>query len=424
MRQFLTRVSRRTKIIVVASAAVVVLLFLIFGRGGRRPASTFQTEKVGRGILTATVGATGTVRARQSAVLIWQTSGTVESVNVKVGDRVSQDEVLASLDKTSVPQNIILAEADLVNAQKALVDLLDSDTARANAQIALKDAQDAYKKAYNYRLELNNKGWFQKVVVKTVNHQLIPQVYWYRGHADSGTIAKAADDLALKKAQLDDSQRAYDRLENGPNKEDVSAAQARVAAAEVTLNMIHIAAPFAGTITQAEPAIGNQVEQGAVGFRIDDLSHLLVDVQVSEVDINSVSLDQEATLSFDAILNKDYHGKVVEVSQAGDAVQGVVNFTVTIELTDADVQVKPGMTAAVNIIITELHDVLLVPNRAVRLINNERVVYILQNDQPVKVKVRLGQSSDSQSVVVGGDIKEGDLVILNPPTEFNGPFGG
>ena len=104
--------------------------------------------------------------------------------------------------------------------------------------------------------------------------------------------------------------------------------------------------------------------------------------------------------------------------------QGIVNFTVTVEITDADELVKPGMTAAVNIVVKEVKNALLVPNRAVRLADNTRVVYVLKDGQPVMVKIRLGQSSDSMSVVVDGDLKEGDQVILNPPSQSFGPFGG
>jgi len=148
-----------------------------------------------------------------------------------------------------------------------------------------------------------------------------------------------------------------------------------------------------------------------------------VDVKVSEVDINSVSIDQPVTLTFDAILGKEYHGEVVDVTQAGTVEQGVVNFTVTVELTDADSFVKPGMTAAVNIVVEEMQDVLLVQNRAVRLVDGERVVYILENGLPVKKEIKLGSSSDTMSVIASGEVKEGEVVILNPPVEF-GPGGG
>ncbi|MBI3175495.1 MAG: efflux RND transporter periplasmic adaptor subunit [Chloroflexi bacterium] len=427
MKERLSKISRRTWIILgVVAAVVAVVAYMIFGRGRGNTDTQYTTEKLKRGTLTATVGATGTVRAQQSAVLTWETNGTVEKVDVKVGDQVQQDQVLATLQKISLPQNIIAAEADLINAQQTLDDLLASDTARAQAAITLRKAQDNYDTAKSYRESLNEKIDLKKVTYIFIAGRRIPQVKYYKGYADPETIAKADEDLALKKAQLDDAQREYDRLKDGPNSADVAAAQARVDAAQATLNMARIAAPFAGTVTQAEPLPGDQVSAGTTAFRVDDLSHFLVDVQISEVDINSVSVGQQVTLTFDAILNKTYNGKVVEVGQAGNSVQGVVSFDVTIELTDPDPAVKPGMTAGINIVVTELKDVLMIPNRAVRVVDNKRVVYVLRNGQPVMVGIRLGQSSDNYSALADGDLKEGDLIILNPPTTFGpgGPGGG
>jgi HlyD family secretion protein len=414
-------VRKNRKIFIGAGVVVVLLIVFIVSRsGGGSPEGLFQTEAVERGNLTATVGATGSVRANRSAKLLWQTSGMVEEVNVDVGDRVRQNDVLASLDKASVSQSIILAEADLVSAQKALSDLLNSDTARAQAAIALDKAEQEYQKAYDYRQSLNGRITITDIVIVRGK----PVLKQYKGYADAETIADADEKLALALAQLEDAQREYDRVKDGPNPEDVAAAEARVAAAEATLNMAKIIAPFDGTVTQIGTAAGDQVSAGALAFRVDDLSRLLVDVQISEVDINRVALGQEVTLTFDAILERKYHGKVVEVGQAGDTVQGIVNFTVTVELMDADELVKPGMTAAVSITVEEVTDALLVPNRAVRLIDGERMVYVLRDGQAVRVKVTLGLSSDTKSVVIDGDLKEGDLIILNPPSEFQGPFGG
>jgi HlyD family secretion protein len=109
---------------------------------------------------------------------------------------------------------------------------------------------------------------------------------------------------------------------------------------------------------------------------------------------------------------------VVEVAQAASVVAGVVNFDVTVELTDADEQVKPGMTGAVTITVKQLEDVLLVPNRAVRLQEGKRYVFVLRGGQMERVEITLGASSDSVSEVVAGDLAEGDIIILNPPTEI------
>lgn len=423
MRAFFKK--NRTSLFVLLVILAGVSAFLFVRRTNADTASQFQTATIGRGNLTATIGATGTVRAKQTAVLIWQAAGTVDTVNVKVGDNVPADFVMAYLAKTSLPQSIIMAEADLANAQKELDDLMSSDTARAEAVIALREAQEAYDKAANWRKELDGKIHIKEIVYKKIRNRTVPFLKEYRGFASEATIAKADENLALAKAQLDDAQRAFDRLNNGSMAE-ITAAQARVDAAQATLNLARLNAPFAGTVTEAYPLPGDQVAAGATAFRLDNLSSLLVDVQVSEVDINSVSVGQPVMLSFDAILGREYHGQVVEVAQTGTAVQGVVNFKVTVELTDADQHIKPGMTAAVNIVVEEMQDVLLVPNRAVRLVDGKRVVYLLVEGEPVRTEIRLGSSSDTMSVIAGGEIFEGDTIILNPPVEFGpgGPFGG
>jgi HlyD family secretion protein len=149
-----------------------------------------------------------------------------------------------------------------------------------------------------------------------------------------------------------------------------------------------------------------------------------VDVDISEVDINNIEIGQAAILSFDAILQKEYNGEVIEVSPVGDLSQGVVNFKVTIELTDADTTVRPGMTAAVNITVQEFQDALLIPNRAVRVVDGERIVYVLNEMNVLEiVEVELGASSDNYSHVIGGDLKEGDKIVLNPPATFNPESG-
>jgi HlyD family secretion protein len=427
MKAFLSRFKTRTwAIIAVVVIVIAVVIGVMNARARSASTSQYQTEAAHRGDLAASVGATGSVRAIQSAVLNWQSTGTVDTVNVKAGNQVSKGDVLATLSNTSLPATVIKAEADLIAAKQNLDNLLHSDTDRANAWIALRTAQDAYDKANNYRTSLNGKIWVTRIVYRYFRNRQIPVVHYDRGYADPETIAKADADLALKKAQLDDAQRTYDRLKGGPNQDDLAGAQAQVDAAQATVNTARIISPINGTVTQAEPLPGDQVAAAnALAFRVDDLSNLLVDVQVSEVDINSVSLDQPATLSLDAIPNKEYHGRVVEVSQAGDSTSGAVNFTVTVQLTDADAAVKPGMTVAVNITTREVKDQLVVPNRAVRSLDGSRVVYILQNGQIRPIKVTLGVSSDTDSAVTGGELREGDLIVLNPPATFQGgPFRG
>lgn len=454
---------------IVLLLVVVALGAFVYWRNTRQVAksATYQTVAAARGTLTASVGATGTVRAGQSANLTWQTSGRVDKVNGKLGAAVKANDVLASLVQTSMSQNVILAEADLITAQKNLDDLLASNTALAkaqqdlaNANQAVHDAQDkvnslTYNRASdnliqqtqanidlakrdvaraedNYKLYANKPDGdstkAQALLTLTNARQrltnLTNQYNWYTGKATSLDAATYQANLAVAQAQQADAQRSVDRLKNGPAADDIAAAKARVAAAQSTIDQSRIVAPFNGVLTQVEPLPGDLVSPGTLAFRVDDLSQMLVDLQISEVDINNVTVGQPVTVIFDAVQGKTYDGKVSAISQAGNTSGSGVNFTVTVVLTSADELVKPGMTAAVTITVREIKDALLVENRAVRQVNGKRVVYVLKNNQPVAVEVRLGAASDSTSEVVGGDLKEGDLVILNPSTSSFGPGGG
>jgi len=442
-----------------------------YQQGADTAAAAFQTEAARRGALTATIGATGSVRANQTAVLVWQTSGAVERVDVQVGDTVRKGDILAVLEQTSLPQSVILAQADLVSAQKALDDLrqppselvlaqarqaiadaqkavdqaqkrLDSLTAQArqvdidSAQAAVVLARDKLKKAqedfapYANKPEDNlRRAYFQSRLAQAQREydNAVARLNNLLGTANEVDLAVAQASLETAQAQLADARQAYEDLLAGPSADDIAAAEARVAAAQATVNLARITAPFDATITAVYIKPGDQVSPGATAFRLDDLSRMLVDVQISEVDINRIQPGQPVVLTFDAILGKEYTGRVAEVPPVGQISQGVVTFNVTVELTNPDAEVKPGMTAAVNIVVSELQDVLLVPNRAVRFRNGERVVYILQEGEPHPVPITLGASSETVSQVLDGALKEGDLVILNPPSQFEQdggpPFG-
>ncbi|HEX7557457.1 MAG TPA: efflux RND transporter periplasmic adaptor subunit [Leptolinea sp.] len=455
---------------------VVVLLVLVgvffiyrgINQSKTTASSLYKTAPLTRGSLTATVGATGTIRAKQTALVNWQTTGTVQSVLVNVGDVVAKSTRLAELSQTSLSQQIILAQSDLVTAKRNLDNLEKSSLTTSQAEQTLAVAQKALDDAKDKRESKKFTKADQSVIdTAYANYILSKQAVTDAEPDYLGTKYKAEDDpirasaisvysaakqrmdtalanynyaksypdvleqaeidanLALAQSKVNDAQREYDRLKNGADPEDVAAARAKVAATEATLKMAFLETPFAGTVTDVESKVGDQVTPALNGFRVDDLSHLYADIQVTEVDINRIQIGQDATLTFDAIPDKQYKSKVTDVGHVGTAVQGVVNFNVTVEILDADEAVKPGMTAAINIVVNKLDNVLLVQNRSVRLIDGKRNVYILKNNIPSPVVVTIGANSDTTSEVLSGDIKEGDLIILNPPTAtVFGPGGG
>ena len=130
-------------------AVVALIAYLVInGMNTRNQAmDSLQTYTVQRGDLTAIVGATGMVHANQTAVILWQTSGVVGTINVAIGDSITSGTVLAELKQTSLPQSVILAQADLVTVERNLDNLKNSDLNRSQAQLNLANAKDAYDKA-------------------------------------------------------------------------------------------------------------------------------------------------------------------------------------------------------------------------------------------------------------------------------------
>jgi HlyD family secretion protein len=476
----------KTWSIVVGLLVIAALIgFLVITKlNTNKAAPQYQTVKAEKGTLTATIGATGTVRSNQTAILTWQNTGTIGIINVKPGDKIRAGDVLAILTLPPLTQTTL--ESNLVTAQENLAELT-SPEAIANAKLAVttadkdvtnaqtflnnqlywkndaliqnyyanyviaKDALDKAQTAYDaakvgdYINNANEAAAYQRLYNAKEAYDTA-EYYWslYSQKPTQRQMDEAQAKLDLAKATLANARIYLAALDGGELPADASGtallklkqAQMAVKTAQVNLDTAKLTAPFSGTVTEISGLVGDQVTPTTRAFRIDDLSQMKVDVQVSEVDINSVQVNQPVTLTFDAISGKTYNGKVVEVSRTGDAVQGAVNFTVTVELTDPDSNVKPGMTAAVTITVKQINDVLLIPNRAVRLVDNQRVVYILVDGQSKEVNVTLGASSDTMSEVVSGSLKAGDLIILNPPSTLftrpsgngtgggGGPFGG
>ena len=510
---------------------IVVILFLAAGAflgvryvsarnaaAAAATAASIQTAPVVRGTITTSILATGSVRADKSTTLSWQTSGTVNQVTVKEGDIVTADQVLATILPESLPQSVILAQADLDNAQKALDDLLNSQVPMVQAKVALESAQKAlddytynfpvlqaqaqttlataqsnYTTMSNRRAALNqvraSKAQIdaataayilaQQAVVEAQKkydntHNLKPDdprrafaliqlsdaekkrdaalatLNWYLGKPNAEDIAQADANLAqatadlaqaqynwdqikdgpnttnkqMLQAQVADAQRAYDRIKNGPDPVDVAAARAKVAAAQATLNQVFIKAPFDGVVTDVQVSLGDQASPGQVAFRIDTLARLMLDVQISEVDIANVKVDQPVNMTFDAVPGKTYNGKVIKVAMFGTSTQGLVQFGVTLQFTDADASVKPGMTAAVSIITQRKPNVLIVPNRAIRVQGNQRYVTVMSEGNQVQVNVTVGLVNDTSSEITSDSLKEGDEVVVTAQSTTTTNSGG
>ncbi len=498
--------------------------------------SSQQTAIVQRGSLTATLSAVGNTRTGQSATLVWQTSGKVGEVTLQPGSFVEENQLLAALDPTSLSNEMIQAKKELIAAQQALDDLLNSRLQQAQAlqavaearkaldslkqkaaeeasqaQLALAQAQEALQKAQKNREKMNYPHTTNELVLEKAETEylLAKEAYkealkaynkvakrnllnpervqalnrlvsaeqnmktkfatynWYlMGYSDLEIAQAEAElavaqanleiaqaewervkngtteaEIALAEATLNDALREWERVKNGPSEEELAAAQAAIDAAQAQLNHAQLLAPFAGTITEVQVKTGDLVNAGDVAFRIDDLASIYIDLQISEVDLANLKVGQQAIVEFDAIADKTYTGEVTEIGMIGSVSQGVVNYPVTVRVTDADGDIRPGMTASVTIILEERQDVLIVPNKAIRTSNGQQTVTVLFEGQPITIPVSVGLTSDSMSEVISGQLREGDVVLLygatttttsttlnrgmfQPPEGFGGPMPG
>jgi HlyD family secretion protein len=425
---------------------------------GSQPQSSYQTEPAKKGNVSVAVSGIGTVRANQSTTIAWQSSGKVARVAVHKGQQVASGEVLAELDAASLPQNVLQAQVDLVNAQAALDAAINNSEARANAHLALIQAQQALEDAQRNRtsknfarssqasldaaradlvlaqdnfkkVEENYQRFANRAEDDPVRAQALSQLAAARQQRDRARanlnfllsrpddleIAEADAQLNLAEAQLLIAEQNWEKVKDGPDAAEVLAAQTRLDIAQATINLARLTAPFAGTITQVNSQASDLVSNGLLAVRIDDLERLLVDVDISEMDIHQVQIGQPVSITFDALPGQDFTGTVVEIAAAGSSSGGTVNFPVTVEIDNPSQDVRLGMTAAVSVTVNQLDNVLLVPSRAVRTVDGKRVVYVLQGNTPMAVEISLGASANNYSQILRGDIQEGSLIITNPP---------
>jgi len=450
---------KRWWVVVLLVALLAVGVWQVQAQQGRaEEAQQWQTAKITRGTLQASVSASGMVRAHQGAALLWQTTGIVGHVNVALGDEVTRDQVLADLREDSWPQSILQARVSLLNAQKQLQDLRDAaDLKYAQALQALATAERQLDRAQNHydtlvdwdkdKAQEEYEKWRNMVISlqRSLNDPKTPpqmkpalrtqlEVARERERLAKANLKGPSDlDLqearaavALAQAQVNQARRDIQRWKDGPPQDQVAILEAQIAAAQATLDLARLKAPFDGVVTDARLSPGDMVAPGMLAFRVDDLSNLYVDVDLSELDVATVAVGQEVMLTFDALAGKTFHGVVDEVALAGTQERpgGAVNFRVTVRLTDKSSAIRPGMTAAVAIHTTRVDDALLVPARAIRVRSGRSVVFLLQDDKPTPVEVTLGATSGEFVQIVSGNVKEGDLVVLNPPAESFNFFGG
>jgi HlyD family secretion protein len=417
-------------------------------REASRVLANLETEPYRRDSLSAFIYGTGTVQPAQRALLTWSASGIVGDVFVSLGQTVEKDALLMTLETDSLSVEILQAEIDVINAQRALDDLyenLGADLAQArldllNAEENLEDLQNQravmnFQRCSDERIEDLEEALEQAEQVynfqqNTANLQRVntaqANLNFCRAEFSAREIAEAELEIELAEARVNRLQNRVAVLSDGPDPDDVTILETRLAIAQTRLDSPTIKAPFAGVVTQLPTQVGDVVQMGSKALQLDNLADLRLAVQISEIDIPFVTVGQPVQLVFDAYFESTFNGEVTEISPVGTTTQGVVEYAVTVRMLDADVRIRPGMTAAVTILIEEIDDVYVIPNDAIVSVNGQERVYVQRGGEFVEVPVTLGFYSDFYSEVIAADIAEGELIVLNPPAEITGvmPFGG
>jgi len=311
--------------------------------------------------------------------------------------------------------------------------LSSSDTDLANAVITLKDAKEAYDKAANYLNYLQKSKKVPQTQTKVFiesrrnSWQYVYKTKTFKGPAPEDWIVEAENDLALKKAEYEDAQSAYDRLKDGPNAQDLLAAQAKVDAAQFTVDSMSILAPFDGEVLYVESQPGDVVDVDTPALNIANLNHLYVETQVDESDIAKIQLGNPITATMDAVEGLDLTGQVIGIDPVGEVDSGLVKYTVRIDLDPVEDGVFLPLSSTVNVVIEVKPAMtsLAVPITAVQNDSKGEYVLVLQADNSTKRVDILSSTIVGDLVVVTGDLKEGDtLTTVQNSSGPGGPFGG
>jgi HlyD family secretion protein len=340
--------------------------------------------------------------------------GTCASANASVAAAESSvtqaNEKLKTLKQGPDPKDVASKQADVDQARKSLeaaqakLDQLKAgptDQDLRQAQASLDSAQAGYQSAVQ-KLELTKAGSKPSDLASA-----------------QSSLVQAQQQLQLKKTPStpQDIQLAI---------EQVRSAELSVRQAQMDLDNAVLTAPYDGVVGTIGANVGEQVGASAALVTLVDPKQTRVDVTVDESDISKIAPGMPAQISFDALPDRRYQGKVMGVAPISTVTQGVATYTVSVEIGNADANVPVGLTANVGIVTQQKDNVLLVPNRALRRSGRNQVVDVLVNGKIEQHAVTTGLSNDQVTEVIDG-VTEGATVVIPSTTTTQprvGGFGG
>lgn len=358
--------NKKKALVIAAVAAIAALAVWLLSGGKKEEKITFDTAAVAPANIMNSITATGTIEPVTSVTVGTQVSGIVNKLFVDYNSVVKKGQVIAELDKTNLMSQLNTAKTQLATAQSQL-----------NYQTA------------NYK---RYKTLFEKGLV-------------------------AADDF-------DNAKLSYTQA-----KEQVASAKEEVQRAQTNLGYATITSPIDGVV------LSKSVEEGqtvAASFSTpelftiaQDLTNMQVVADVDEADIGDVKEGERVSFTVDAYPDDTFEGEVKQVRQEATTTNNVVTYEVVISAPNADLKLKPGLTANVTIYTAERKGVLSVPSKALRftpqketvgkmkivdVANAKNKVWTIEGNSIVAHKVNIGMTDGTNTQIVGG-IAEGTKVI-------------
>jgi HlyD family secretion protein len=334
----------------------------------------YVTTPVSRGAISRVVTATGTVNPVLTIIVGSYVSGVIQELSCDYNTKVQKGQICAKLDPRPYQS--------VVNQDQANLDVALAQLEKDKSVVRYTQINDAR------------------------NRQLATRNYVSQDVAD---IAKSALEQARAQVALDIA--------------SIDLRKAELGSAAVNLGYTNIVSPVDGTVVSRNITVGQTVAatfQTPTLFLIaSDLTKMQVDTNVSESDIGSVTEGDKARFSVDAFPGRVFQGAVVQVRQSPQTVQNVVTYDVVVAIANADLALKPGMTASTQIVTDDRADVIRVPDQALRyappgvaaLKPGTARLWVLRDGSPVEVAVVTGLDDDSMTEIISGEVKPGDQAI-------------
>jgi len=338
-----------------------------------------DVEACERGDVTPTVTAEGLISAKVTVNISSQVMGEVVRIPFKEGDAVRKGDVLVELNQDTYLRDVASSQANLLALEAAL----------RQARVTLSQRERDWERAQD--------------------------LYDQKIYSD-----QQRDDVRLA---LDAARASADQTAA-----QVQQAGAALRRSEDYLKKTVLRSPVDGVVTavhvkEGEQAmIGTMNNPGTVLLTVSDLSEIITEVQVDEVDFPRLRLGQGAEVLVEALEGRKYTGQVVEIGASAQAGSGGVQnnirqFKVKVALDAPDEDLRPGVTARVKLIGEKAEDVLFVPISAIRSEEEDdettHFVFLADAGKAVKQVIETGLSDNLNTEVVSG-LEEGSRVITGP----------